>query len=208
MKALAASSRSGLAVVRHGWVVVDICWVLGAGGECHDCGDRGRHYLRSCARHPHTGPLHIPQRSAGVGCCVTDSFYVCQSSKHRQSSCAVYRTAALPVLAGLADIEGVSHSWCTMCNAFTLKYIKSIRYCSKYCKHRCKNWRTLPTFLHFQQNVPLSLLGMIQGIGYPDKLGANGGWLSKPEPRSHDSANNGAAALLVTRTGDNLHFNI
>ena len=89
-------------------------------------------------------------------------------------------------------------------SAFTLKYIKSIRYCSKYCKHRCKNWRTLPTFLHFQQNVPLSLLGMIQGIGYPDKLGANGGWLSKPGPRSHDSANNGAAALLVTRTGDKL----
>ena len=52
----------------------------------------------------------MTQRSAGVGCCVTDSFYVCQSSQHRQSSCAVYRTAALPVLAGLADVEGISHT--------------------------------------------------------------------------------------------------
>ena len=51
------------------------------------------------------------QCAAGVGCCVTDSFNVCQSSQHRQSSCAVYRTAALPVLAGLADIERItSHS--------------------------------------------------------------------------------------------------
>ena len=50
------------------------------------------------------------QCPAGVGCCVTDSFYVCQYSQHRQSSCAVYRTAALPVLAGLADVEGISHT--------------------------------------------------------------------------------------------------
>ena len=50
------------------------------------------------------------QCAAGVGCCVTDSFNVCQSSQHRQSSCAVYRTAALPVLAGLADVEGISHT--------------------------------------------------------------------------------------------------
>ena len=50
------------------------------------------------------------QCAAGVGCCVTDSFNVCQSSLHRQSSCSVHCTAALPVLAGLADVEGISHT--------------------------------------------------------------------------------------------------
>ena len=51
------------------------------------------------------------QWSAGVGAVWLDSFYVCQSTQHRQSSCAVYRTAALPVLAGLADVERIkSHS--------------------------------------------------------------------------------------------------
>ena len=54
--------------------------------------------------------LHWPQRPAGVGAVCRDSFYVCQSSQHRQSSCAVYRTAALPVLAGLADVEGICHT--------------------------------------------------------------------------------------------------
>ena len=53
------------------------------------------------------GRFKYTQCAAGVGCCVTDSFYVCQSNQHRQSSCAVYRTAALPVLAGLAVVEGV-----------------------------------------------------------------------------------------------------
>ena len=43
-----------------------------------------------------------------------ESFYARQSSQHRQSCCAVYRTAALPVLAGLADIERVmTHSTST-----------------------------------------------------------------------------------------------
>ena len=37
-----------------------------------------------------------------------DSFYIRQSSQHRQSSCAVYRTAALPVLAVLGDVERVT----------------------------------------------------------------------------------------------------
>ena len=33
------------------------------------------------------------------------------SAKHRQSSCSVHCTAALPVLAGLADVERIkSHS--------------------------------------------------------------------------------------------------
>ena len=54
--------------------------------------------------------MQCTQCSDGVGCCVTDSFNVCQSSQHRQSSCAVYRTAALPVLAGLADVEGICHT--------------------------------------------------------------------------------------------------
>ena len=35
-------------------------------------------------------------------------FYYQDSTQHRQSSCAVYRTAALPVLAGLADVEIVT----------------------------------------------------------------------------------------------------
>ena len=79
-----------------------------------------------------TGPTTVLTRTstqcpAGVGCCVTDSFYVCQSSQHRQISCAVYRTAALPVLAGLADIEGVSHSccnsWCTMCSCMQISFL-------------------------------------------------------------------------------------
>ena len=66
------------------------------------------------------------QCSDGVGCCVTDSFYVCQSSQHRQSSCAVYRTAALPVLAGLADIEGISHTAPNASGALCLeRYLKS-----------------------------------------------------------------------------------
>ena len=37
-----------------------------------------------------------------------DSFYVRQSSQHRQSSCSVHCTAALPVLAGLVDVERVT----------------------------------------------------------------------------------------------------
>ena len=37
----------------------------------------------------------------------TYTFYNRQSSQHRQSSCSVHCTAALPVLAGLAVVEGV-----------------------------------------------------------------------------------------------------
>ena len=58
VKASAACGRSWLAVVcaRHAWVWVDTGdwrWVSRLQR------DRGRHYLRSCARHPHTEPLHI-----------------------------------------------------------------------------------------------------------------------------------------------------
>ena len=45
-----------------------------------------------------------------VAAAVTDPFYIRQSSQHRQSSCSVHCTAALPVLAGLADVEGISHT--------------------------------------------------------------------------------------------------
>ena len=58
VKASAACGRSWLAVVcaRHAWVWVDTGdwrWVSRLPR------DRGRHHLRSCARHPHTEPLHI-----------------------------------------------------------------------------------------------------------------------------------------------------
>ena len=54
--------------------------------------------------------FHTSQCSDGVGCCVLCSFYVRKSSQHRQSSCSVHCTAALPVLAGLADIERTRHT--------------------------------------------------------------------------------------------------
>ena len=55
VKASAACGRSWLAVV-CAWVWVDTGdwrWVSRLPR------DRGRHHLRSCARHPHTEPLHI-----------------------------------------------------------------------------------------------------------------------------------------------------
>ena len=46
-----------------------------------------------------------------VAAAVTDTFYVRQFSQHRQSSCSVHCTAALPVLAELVDVERItSHS--------------------------------------------------------------------------------------------------